>query len=68
MTNYEIDVLKTSATDMASKVPTGAIVVELGSGLVFFLARNALNRPSILLSFPFFLSCLRSSDHVFAFP
>ncbi|KAK7217369.1 hypothetical protein V2G26_005372 [Clonostachys chloroleuca] len=32
LTNYEIDVLKTSATDMASKVPTGAIVVELGSG------------------------------------
>ncbi|CAI6091320.1 unnamed protein product, partial [Clonostachys chloroleuca] len=64
LTNYEIDVLKTSATDMASKVPTGAIVVELGSGLVFFLARNALNRPSILLSFPFFLSCLRSSDHI----
>uniref|UniRef100_A0A0B7JM92 Histidine-specific methyltransferase SAM-dependent domain-containing protein n=1 Tax=Bionectria ochroleuca TaxID=29856 RepID=A0A0B7JM92_BIOOC len=32
LTNYEIDVLKTSATDMASNVPTGAIVVELGSG------------------------------------
>lgn len=34
LTNYEIELLKKSAAEMASKIPEGAIVVELGSGLV----------------------------------
>ncbi|KAL6813032.1 C-type lectin protein [Trichoderma sp. SZMC 28013] len=32
LTNYEIELLKKSAAEMASKIPEGAIVVELGSG------------------------------------
>jgi EasF-like predicted methyltransferase len=32
LTNCEIDVLRRYATDMASKIPDGAVVVELGSG------------------------------------
>lgn len=32
LTNYEIELLKKSAAEMASQIPEGAIVVELGSG------------------------------------
>ncbi|KAL7800240.1 C-type lectin protein [Trichoderma ceciliae] len=32
LTNYEIELLKKSAAEMASRIPEGAMVVELGSG------------------------------------
>ncbi|KAM5345289.1 hypothetical protein ACJ41O_011151 [Fusarium nematophilum] len=32
LTNYEIEVLKQSATDIARQVPEGSMVIELGSG------------------------------------
>ncbi|CAI4216969.1 unnamed protein product [Parascedosporium putredinis] len=32
LTNYEIDVLKQSAQDIASRIPKGAMIIELGSG------------------------------------
>ncbi|KAM4058983.1 histidine-specific methyltransferase, SAM-dependent domain-containing protein [Hirsutella rhossiliensis] len=32
LTNYEIELLKQSAAELASKIPAGAVVVELGSG------------------------------------
>jgi uncharacterized SAM-dependent methyltransferase len=32
LTNYEIELLKKSAAEIASKIPEGAMVVELGSG------------------------------------
>lgn len=32
LTNHEIDVLTASAKDMISKIPTGSMIVELGSG------------------------------------
>lgn len=34
MTNYEIELLKKSSAEIASKIPEGAMVVELGSGSV----------------------------------
>lgn len=34
LTNHEIDVLEAYAEEMAAQVPAGAMVVELGSGLV----------------------------------
>jgi uncharacterized SAM-dependent methyltransferase len=43
LTNYEIELLKKSAAEMASKIPEGAIVVELGSGLVSTFFFSALS-------------------------
>lgn len=34
LTNAEIDVLKRSADSIAKAIPSGSIVIELGSGLV----------------------------------
>lgn len=34
LTNYEIELLKKSSAEIASKIPEGAMVVELGSGSV----------------------------------
>lgn len=34
LTNHEISILEAHARDMAAKVPSGAVVVELGSGSV----------------------------------
>jgi L-histidine Nalpha-methyltransferase / hercynylcysteine S-oxide synthase len=34
LTNNEIEVLKRSAADIASQIPAGAAVIELGSGFV----------------------------------
>jgi uncharacterized SAM-dependent methyltransferase len=57
LTNCEIDVLRRFATDMASKIPDGAVVVELGSGFVLtalvlhaFLLLRAIFRD--ILAFP----------------
>jgi len=34
LTNYEIELLQKSSAEIASKIPEGAMVVELGSGSV----------------------------------
>lgn len=34
LTNHEIDILEAHAKDMAAQVPSGAMIMELGSGLV----------------------------------
>ena len=34
LTNYEIEVLQRSATEIAAKIPSGSMVIELGSGSV----------------------------------
>lgn len=35
LTNYEIQVLRRSAAAIAKTIPTGAMVIELGSGSVY---------------------------------
>jgi uncharacterized SAM-dependent methyltransferase len=34
LTNYEIEILKKNSTEIASQIPEGSMVIELGSGLV----------------------------------
>jgi uncharacterized SAM-dependent methyltransferase len=34
LTNYEIEILKKNSAEIASQVPEGSMVIELGSGLV----------------------------------
>jgi len=36
LTNYEIEILKKSSAEIASQIPEGSMVIELGSGLVNF--------------------------------
>lgn len=42
MTNYEIELLRKHASEMASMIPAGSLVVELGSGYVFSITLNQL--------------------------
>lgn len=42
LTNYEIDVLKKSAVEMASNIPAHSMVIELGSGLVLAPSQEPL--------------------------
>lgn len=34
LTNYEIEILKKNSAEIASQIPEGSMVIELGSGLV----------------------------------
>lgn len=36
LTKYEIEILKKSSAEIASQIPEGSMVIELGSGLVNF--------------------------------
>jgi len=36
LTNYEIEILKKSSAEIASQIPEGSMLIELGSGLVNF--------------------------------
>lgn len=36
LTNYEIELLKRSSAELASKIPAGSMVIELGSGFVLY--------------------------------
>lgn len=40
MTNDEIEVLQSSATDIVKNIPSGAMFIELGSGLVTSQVRH----------------------------
>ena len=35
LTNYEIEILKKNSAEIASQIPEGSMVIELGSGLVY---------------------------------
>lgn len=65
LTNYEIELLKKSAAEMASKIPEGAIVVELGSGLVstFFFLQLCLRIPAWCLLVLLVLTWLFAPDN-----
>lgn len=36
LTNYEIELLRKSSAEIASQIPEGSMIIELGSGLVKF--------------------------------
>lgn len=51
LTNYEIEILKKNSAEIASQIPEGSMVIELGSGLVNYpmirpVVTNIAKKPS----------------------
>jgi uncharacterized SAM-dependent methyltransferase len=55
LTNYEIEILEKNSVEIASQIPEGSMVIELGSGLVNssvmpFVTNNKKKSPQDLLA------------------